>query len=175
MTATNSMSRTDAMAVGANHIALRNFFFRLGHAVRGADIQLFGPTNMVKIQRDGVFFVPTIRTAMLGLVSIKPVSNAARPSVSLRVNSLSVSGFGKALFPPFSVLIGRRRRAWLTASFAARRRAIFRRPLCVKAASAMLASALDRINIFPRWHNQMFARNVTPCKPDIFAKTYEAV
>lgn len=169
-----SLSSSNAVAVCANHFAFDDFTFCLRNALGVADVQRLAAVNVVKFECDRVGFVPTVGTTSIQLVGIQPIANTCRAVIRLLVDHLTIAGSGQSLLPPRLHLL-RSELAFWARSFPALIRTEFSRALGEKAGAAMDASKFSTGDFFPRRHPMTVPSVAFPCKPDIFAATYELV
>lgn len=166
--------RPDPMTIGANHFALRNLPLGLRDALGVADVQRLAGSDMVELQRHGVGAIATIYASALQLVAIQPVANAGRALIRLPINGLPMSRLRKSRLPPRFHLLWRKLATWAS-PFTALIRTEFRRALGRKRARAMAANERTGGGSIPRRHEGLVPSVAYPCKPDIFAATYELV
>ena len=161
------------MAVRADHLALGDLAHRRRNALGVADVHRLAVANVIEVQCDRMGSVPAVSAAVLHLVGVNPVANGNRPIISKAVLPFPVSRLFQSLFTPLTRLV-RLMSALGSGSLSASRRAEPGFSLCIEGNTAGGASELSGCGVFPRRHKQMLPEMFYPCKPDIFATTYEA-
>lgn len=157
-----------SMAVGAPNNALSYFSFCLLNAFCKADVKCFVVANMIKIQGSRII-KPAINATDRSLVVAQPLANECCTLIRLIVDTLSIARLGKTFLSPFLsfgwVILANARFA--VGGFDLRRVAVFPSTGCGAASGFLLFCVC--------WHVWIVRHLSHPCKPDIFAKTYEAV
>jgi hypothetical protein len=165
---------SNAMAVRTNHFALPDFTFGLSNAFGVAHVERLTGDDMVEFERDRVSLIPAIRAPSLQFVSVKPVSDAGRSLVGLLIDHLPVAWNCKPLLAPRLYLFWRKLAFW-TGSLSALVGTKPCRALGIKASSTLDAGEIPRRRLGPWGHAFTVPSVAFPCKPDIFAATYEPV
>lgn len=162
----------DRMTVRASNFALGDFRFRLTNALGGTHVHsLVG--NVIEVKRMGVAIVAAIYAACRELKGIQPASNRGRSLIGGSVHSFLVAGPLQPSSPPFLDSLFRNRRA-NPRSVLTKRRAELRFPLGGERYAALSAAKRPFNDGGPRFHMQIIPL-MYPCKPDIFAATYEPI
>ena len=168
----HTLRRSHPMAVRTDDLALGDLALCGCDALGVADVHRLAVANVIEVQRDRMGPVATVGAAVFHLIGVKPVSDCCRPFVGKAVLSLPVSRLLKALFAPLASFV-RLMSALGSGSFAASRRAEPGFSLCMEGDTAGGAGELAGGGVFPRRHKQMLPAMFYPCKPDIFAATYD--
>ena len=162
--------RNDAMTVGTTHGAFGDFRLGLLNALRAADIHGFGvAVKMVKVKCAWIV-KSTINAANFCFVIADPVTNAFRSGVGRSIDLLSVARLLQpALTPFFSLLWVGLLPLWACSALT-KSGAILSESFGLKLSQAMGAVVEQWGRIIVGFHGCMVSH---PCKPDIFAATYE--
>ena len=170
--------RLDAVAVSAPHYALvaRNFGFHCGDRLELGDIRSLA-NHVVNVERSGVLVITAVDATCRNFEVRDPFFDAANTSVIDAIYSLSVSGLRKPALTPSATLLRSRRYPGRASATRAKRRAVFSiGSLRQKRIFTMHARPFGGWRVFPRRHTPMIHVDVRyPCKPEIFAATYEEV
>jgi hypothetical protein len=165
--------RSDTMAVGTNDFTLSDLGLSLGNAFCIADVQLLACSDVVKVKRNRVPFKPAVGASLLKLVGIKPIPHLARPLIGLMVDLLAVARRLQPTLPPHLHLLRCKLSFWAR-PLSTLVRAEPCRTLGFKASSTLDAGEVSRQRLGPWGHVDQVPSVAFPCKPDIFALTYEA-
>lgn len=164
--------RSDAVAIRANNFALLNLSLSRSDALGVTDVHGLAISSMVKVKSDRVGAVTTVCAAMRNLVGVKPISNRLCSFVCEAVYPLSIARLFQPLLSPLAGFLRFVGALW-AASLTAGRRAELGFSLRVEASAAGNADKMAGRDIIPRRHVAIMPQMFYPCKPDIFAKTYE--
>lgn len=160
------------MAVRTNDFTLNNLQLSLRNALGVAYVQGLAGSNMVELQSNRVRAIAAICAALPKLVGIQPIANASRALIGLTVDLLSVSMSLKSALAPRLHLL-RCELSFGAVSISAPGRTEPGRSLGVKCLPALSASECFRRSLGPWGHVTRVSPVAYPCKPDIFAATYE--
>lgn len=168
----HSLRCPDPMAICADDLTFCDLALCGCDALGVADVHRLAVANVIEVQCDRMGSVSAVSAAVMDLVGVKPVANGSRPFIGKAVLSLPVSRLFQSLFAPLTSLI-RLMSALGSGSFSASRRAEHGFSLRMEGNTAGGAGELAGCGVFPRRHKQMLPEMFYPCKPDIFAATYE--
>lgn len=152
------------MTIRTAHNAFFNLAFGLCDALGKGDIERFGAISMVEIESAGVYKT-TINTACRGLAPTKPITNR----LSSYSRSLSIA-WTSLLFCPFVIATAILRIIWPIS----RPTITFLNLVGIAFTPTPHSLSLSLLFLF-NVHMDIVACNIYPCKPDIFAMTYEEV
>ena len=168
----SSLMSLDRMTVRTPHLALGDFRLCLSKALCEAHIKRL-VAEMVEVKRVRVGLVPAVHASGSDLESIEPASDGCGALIRNSVHMRSISRpFKPGGSPLFHFLLWN----WRTdaRSVLAQSRTELRRSFCSKCATALPAFKQRLFNSLPRFHLSILP-DIYPCKPDIFAATYEPV
>lgn len=160
------------MAICTSDYTFRYFAFCLSNAFCITDIKRLLASNMVKVQSGVMGFIATINTALFHFIIPKPLANLFSSIISLLVNSFSVAWACKPSFSHFLALY--------RVIFSIARPAISYLNFVWISFTPSLSSFSLPLFLNFCFHNHNITSlvccvNSYPCKPDIFAETYELV
>jgi len=175
----SGVPRFDSVTVSAPHNTLvsRNLGLHCGDGLELRDVCSF-PDHVVNVERGRVGVVSAVNAPALDFEVSDPFFDAASTSVIHAIYSLPIAGLLESAFAPGSTLLHCRSFSGRASTARAKRRAVFGvGSLRRERITAMHTRPVSSWRIFPGRHTSMIpARGFkNPCKPDIFAETYEAV
>ena len=164
--------RNDSMTIGASYDAFGDFCLRLCNTLCVADVErLIGPIKMLKVKSAWVC-KSTINTTDVGFIEADPLSNHHRSCVGNSIFSCSIPCLLKPSCTPKPSLRCSGLHTLRSCPALANGRAKLRLLLCKKGSLALSTGKLFGLGVIVGFHKSIITY---PCKPDIFAVTYEAV
>lgn len=161
----------DRMAVRAPHLALVDLALCLRDALCSTDVVSL-VSKVVKVQRVRMSPIPAVNATRSDFECVQPSSGSGRAFIGYSIHALPVARLFKASGAPFFNALLRDGRA-NSGPVLTERRAKLRHSFGRKRGSTLSATKRLFNNRFPRFHMPILP-DMYPCKPDIFAATYDA-
>jgi len=169
--------RLDPMTVRAADFAKGDFNHRLGDGFAIADVPMLRVPDVVEVEGNRVSTVSTVNTTHADFVFIQPAANPGSAKVVPSIDPLAVSRLLESSLSPLSSLFRGWGWSWSPrAVLAACRAELSRGSLRQERLAANGTRPFSGNDAFPWRHGSMIpVMFISPCKPDIFEATYEAV